>query len=86
MAPTSKRLAFGLQRGAAQRRRKTVFKRSGDAKLYSSRVAEKVSSVAIELFGGYGYVKIPGRKILARLENRAIYEGTSNMQLQTIAN
>ena len=56
------------------------------AKLYASRAAEQVSSVAIELFGGYGFVKdYPVEKYWRDSKIGAIYEGTSNMQLQTIA-
>ncbi|MBA2379341.1 MAG: acyl-CoA dehydrogenase [Blastocatellia bacterium] len=65
---------------------KPFLKEAAIAKLYSSRVAEKVSSVAIELFGGYGYVKeYPVEKFWRDSKIGAIYEGTSNMQLQTIA-
>jgi alkylation response protein AidB-like acyl-CoA dehydrogenase len=61
-------------------------KEAAIAKLYSSRVAEKVSSTAIELYGGYGYVKdYPVEKFWRDSKIGAIYEGTSNMQLQTIA-
>ncbi|HWS86353.1 MAG TPA: acyl-CoA dehydrogenase [Pyrinomonadaceae bacterium] len=61
-------------------------KEAAMAKLYSSRVAEKVSSRAIELFGGYGFVKdYPVEKLWRDSKIGAIYEGTSNMQLQTIA-
>jgi len=56
------------------------------AKLFASRAAEKISSKAIELFGGYGYVKdYPVEKFWRDSKIGAIYEGTSNMQLQTIA-
>ena len=56
------------------------------AKYYSSEVAEKVSSMAIDLFGGYGYVKeYPVEKFYRDSKIGKIYEGTSNMQLQTIA-
>jgi alkylation response protein AidB-like acyl-CoA dehydrogenase len=56
------------------------------AKLYSSQVAERVTSVSLELFGGYGYVKdYPVEKFYRDAKIGAIYEGTSNMQLQTIA-
>lgn len=62
------------------------LKEAAIAKLYSARVAEKVSSVAIELYGGYGYVKdYPVEKFWRDSKIGAIYEGTSNMQLQTIA-
>jgi alkylation response protein AidB-like acyl-CoA dehydrogenase len=65
---------------------KNFVKEAAMAKLYSSRVAEKVSSKAIELFGGYGYVKdYPVEKFWRDSKIGAIYEGTSNMQLQTIA-
>jgi alkylation response protein AidB-like acyl-CoA dehydrogenase len=61
-------------------------KEAAMAKLYSSRVAEKVSSKAIEMYGGYGFVKdYPVEKLWRDSKIGAIYEGTSNMQLQTIA-
>jgi alkylation response protein AidB-like acyl-CoA dehydrogenase len=65
---------------------KPFVKEAAIAKLYSSRVAEAVSSKAIELYGGYGYVKdYPVEKFWRDSKIGAIYEGTSNMQLQTIA-
>jgi alkylation response protein AidB-like acyl-CoA dehydrogenase len=61
-------------------------KEAAMAKLYSSRVAERVASKAIELYGGYGFVKdYPVEKFWRDSKIGAIYEGTSNMQLQTIA-
>ncbi|HEV8367345.1 MAG TPA: acyl-CoA dehydrogenase [Pyrinomonadaceae bacterium] len=61
-------------------------KEAAMAKLFSSRVAERVTSKAIELYGGYGYVKdYPVEKYWRDSKIGAIYEGTSNMQLQTIA-
>jgi len=61
-------------------------KEAAMAKLYSSRAAERISSLAIELYGGYGYVKdYPVEKFWRDSKIGAIYEGTSNMQLQTIA-
>ncbi|HEV2764567.1 MAG TPA: acyl-CoA dehydrogenase [Pyrinomonadaceae bacterium] len=61
-------------------------KEAAMAKLYSSRVAEQVASKAIELYGGYGFVKdYPVEKFWRDSKIGAIYEGTSNMQLQTIA-
>ncbi|HEY6118872.1 MAG TPA: acyl-CoA dehydrogenase [Pyrinomonadaceae bacterium] len=61
-------------------------KEAAMAKLVSSRVAERVTSKAIELYGGYGYVKdYPVEKYWRDSKIGAIYEGTSNMQLQTIA-
>ena len=66
--------------------RLNFVKEAAMAKLYSSRVAERVSSQAIELYGGYGYVKdYPVEKYWRDSKIGAIYEGTSNMQLQTIA-
>lgn len=65
---------------------KSFVKEAAIAKLYSSRCAERVSSKAIELFGGYGYVKdYPVEKYWRDSKIGSIYEGTSNMQLQTIA-
>ena len=56
------------------------------AKLFSSQVAERVTSLSLELFGGYGYTKdYPAEKFYRDAKIGAIYEGTSNMQLQTIA-
>jgi alkylation response protein AidB-like acyl-CoA dehydrogenase len=61
-------------------------KEAAMAKLYSSRAAERIASKAIELHGGYGYVKdYPVEKFWRDSKIGAIYEGTSNMQLQTIA-
>ncbi len=61
-------------------------KEAAMGKLYSSRAAERISSVAIELYGGYGFVKdYPVEKFWRDSKIGAIYEGTSNMQLQTIA-
>lgn len=55
-------------------------------KLYSSEVAERVTSLAINLYGGYGYVKdYPVEKLWRDVKIGQIYEGTSNMQLMTIA-
>src|SRR5215203_5105502 len=63
---------------------KSFLKEAAMAKVYSSRVAEKISSKAIELFDGY--VKdYPVEKFWRDSKIGAIYEGTSNMQLATIA-
>jgi alkylation response protein AidB-like acyl-CoA dehydrogenase len=65
---------------------KSFLKEAAIAKLYSSRTAERVSSKAVELYGGYGFVKdYPVEKFWRDSKIGAIYEGTSNMQLQTIA-
>ncbi|MEX0662620.1 MAG: acyl-CoA dehydrogenase [Balneolaceae bacterium] len=62
------------------------LKEAAMAKYYSSEVAENVSSMAIDLFGGYGYVKeYPVEKFYRDSKIGKIYEGTSNMQLQTIS-
>ena len=56
------------------------------AKLYASRVAEKVSSLAVDLFGGNGFTtEYPVEKFYRDAKIGQIYEGTTNMQLQTIA-
>jgi len=56
------------------------------AKLFSSQVAERVTSVCVDLFGGYGYSReYPVEKFYRDAKIGTIYEGTSNMQLQTIA-
>ncbi|HEY6061371.1 MAG TPA: acyl-CoA dehydrogenase [Gemmatimonadales bacterium] len=56
------------------------------AKLFTSQVAERVTSVCLELFGGYGYTKeYPVEKFYRDAKIGTIYEGTSNMQLSTIA-
>src|SRR3954467_10575068 len=56
------------------------------AKLFASQVCERVTSLCVELFGGYGYTKdYPVEKFYRDAKIGTIYEGTSNMQLQTIA-
>ncbi len=56
------------------------------AKLFSSQVAERVTSISLELFGGYGYTTdYPAEKFYRDAKIGTIYEGTSNMQLNTIA-
>jgi alkylation response protein AidB-like acyl-CoA dehydrogenase len=56
------------------------------AKLFASQVAERVTSQCLELHGGYGYTKdYPAEKFYRDAKIGTIYEGTSNMQLQTIA-
>lgn len=56
------------------------------AKLYASRAAEKITSLAIDLFGGNGFTKeYPVEKFWRDAKIGQIYEGTTNMQLQTIA-
>jgi alkylation response protein AidB-like acyl-CoA dehydrogenase len=56
------------------------------AKLLGSEVAERTASLAVNLFGGYGFVKdYPVEKLYRDAKIGQIYEGTSNLQLQTIA-
>ncbi len=56
------------------------------AKYHSSMVAERVTSQAIEIYGGYGYSRdYPVEKYYRDAKIGKIYEGTSNMQLATIA-
>lgn len=62
------------------------LKEAAMAKLYSSQMADRTTSKCLELFGGYGYSKeYPAEKYYRDAKIGTIYEGTSNMQLQTIA-
>jgi alkylation response protein AidB-like acyl-CoA dehydrogenase len=62
------------------------LKQAAMAKFYCSRIAEKVCSTAIDVFGGNGFTKeYPVEKFYRDAKIGSIYEGTSNMQLQTIA-
>ena len=61
-------------------------KQAAMTKLFTSQVAERVTSQVVELYGGYGYIKdYPAEKYYRDAKIGKIYEGTSNMQLQTIA-
>lgn len=65
---------------------KDFLTRAAMAKLFASQVAERVTSTAIELFGGVGYTReYPVEKRWRDAKIGKIYEGTSNMQLNTIA-
>jgi alkylation response protein AidB-like acyl-CoA dehydrogenase len=65
---------------------KTFIKEAAMAKYISSVVAERVTSQSLELLGGYGYTReYPVEKYYRDAKIGKIYEGTSNMQLQTIA-
>jgi alkylation response protein AidB-like acyl-CoA dehydrogenase len=56
------------------------------SKIFSSEVAERTASLAVNLFGGNGFVKeYPVEKLYRDAKIGQIYEGTSNLQLQTIA-
>ena len=56
------------------------------AKYYCSQIAERVASQSLEIFGGNGFIKdFPAEKFYRDAKIGKIYEGTSNIQLQTIA-
>src|SRR4051794_10760460 len=66
--------------------RMDFVKEAAMAKLFASQVAERVTSLAIEIYGGYGFTKdYPVEKYWRDAKIGKIYEGTSNMQLSTIA-
>lgn len=61
-------------------------KQAAMAKLFASQMSEKICSMAVDLFGGNGFTKeYPIEKYYRDAKIGQIYEGTSNMQLQTIA-
>jgi alkylation response protein AidB-like acyl-CoA dehydrogenase len=63
-----------------------IVREGAMAKLFASQVCERVTSLALELHGGYGYTTdYPVEKFYRDAKIGTIYEGTSNMQLQTIA-
>jgi alkylation response protein AidB-like acyl-CoA dehydrogenase len=62
------------------------LKEAAMCKYFASEVAERVASQAVEVYGGYGFVKdYPVEKYYRDAKIGKIYEGTSNMQLATIA-
>ncbi len=62
------------------------LKEAAMTKLYAAQVAERVASQAVEIYGGYGFTKdYPVEKFFRDSKIGSIYEGTSNMQLMTIA-
>ncbi len=64
----------------------TFIKEAAMAKLYSSQLAQKITSLIVEVLGGYGFTReYPVEKFYRDSKIGTIYEGTSNMQLQTIA-
>jgi len=64
----------------------TFVKEAAMAKLYASQVAEKTASLCVEWMGGVGFTKDLGiEKFYRDCKIGAIYEGTSNIQKQTIA-
>jgi len=65
---------------------KPFVREAAMAKIYSSEAAESITSAAVELFGGYGYTtEYPVEKLYRDAKIGKIYEGTSFMQLNTIA-
>lgn len=66
--------------------RQNFVKEAAMAKYFCSEVAERVASECVEVYGGYGFTKdYPAEKYLRDSKIGKIYEGTSFMQLQTIA-
>src|SRR6201997_5483934 len=64
----------------------SFLKEAAMTKLYCSQVAERVASLCVEIYGGDGFTKdYPVEKFFRDSKIGKIYEGTSNMQLQTIA-
>ena len=64
----------------------SVVKEAAMAKLFTAQVAERVASKCVELMGGVGFTKGYGvEKFYRDAKIGAIYEGTSNIQLNTIA-
>ena len=61
-------------------------KEAAMAKYFTAQVAERAASLAMEIFSGYGFTRdYPVEKLYRDAKIGKIYEGTSNMQLQTIA-
>ncbi len=66
--------------------KKSFLKEAAMAKVFVSATAEKVASLTLEMYGGYGFIKeFPAEKFYRDAKIGKIYEGTTNMQLQTIA-
>jgi len=59
----------------------SIGKESAMAKMYGSDVAMKVTSEALDIFGGYGYMKdYPMEKLMRDAKLLQIYEGTNDIQ------
>ncbi|SMF45939.1 acyl-CoA dehydrogenase family protein [Pseudobacteriovorax antillogorgiicola] len=64
---------------------KPFIREAAIAKYYVSEIAEKIASQGLEIYGGYGFIKeFPAEKFYRDAKIGKLYEGTSNMQLQTI--
>jgi alkylation response protein AidB-like acyl-CoA dehydrogenase len=62
------------------------LKEAAMCKYFTSQVAERVASLAVEVYGGSGFVKdYPVEKLYRDAKIGKIYEGTSFMQLAIIA-
>lgn len=65
--------------------KQNFIKEAAMAKYHASQVAERVASMALEVYGGYGFIKeFPAEKFYRDAKIGKLYEGTSNMQLATI--
>jgi len=65
--------------------KENFVKEAAIAKYHASQVGESVASKALEIYGGYGFIKeFPAEKFYRDAKIGKLYEGTSNMQLQTI--
>ncbi len=81
---TAKLMVYNASR--LKQNKESFVQEAAMAKYHSSQVAEKVASLAIECFGGYGFTKdYPVEKLYRDAKIGKIYEGTSFMQLATIA-
>ena len=66
--------------------KKDVMKEAAMAKYYASEIAQRVTSKCIDFMGGVGFTTdFPQEKFFRDSKIGTIYEGTSNMQLSTIA-
>lgn len=84
MLETSRLLVYNAAR--LKDGKQDFVKEAAMAKLISSRNAERITSIAVDMFGGNGFTReYPVEKFYRDAKIGQIYEGTSNMQLQTIA-
>ena len=64
---------------------KDFLREAAIAKYMTAELAEEVASQSLEIYGGYGFIKeFPAEKFYRDVKIGKIYEGTSNLQLQTI--
>ncbi len=75
-----------LQAGDLKNKGKKITKESAYAKYYASEVCVRVSTEAVQIFGGYGYTKdFPVEKFYRDSKLCTIGEGTSEIQKLVIA-